>query len=811
MTKKTGQEIASVLVPILYGLLAIGVALLVCGSGQYPFGSGTMTHVYRGDVFYDAIQSGNIFPFYDPMWYNGVEVLLYSAPIPYYFMAFCQMIVGGDPIDAYLLFVGFLVFLSAIPWMLIGKRKNRVYLGAFVGALWFFMPHNLFVLFFEGNLPRAFCMVFLPLFISYVYDYLQDGEWANLPKIMVTYGCMALCDIEYVVMVGIGVFIFILIHGIIYHKWKKSIGVMLALVLSILVTGLWTVPAMIATSGRSNVEVMHNYFQSIFKSLNPIERYLTINEFYYFGLAAFLLAVFGVIFGKKKAAPGFVMGLMLLFATTTSMYAIMIIVPGKDYLLMCQYISIALCFILYGFLQWDTLKKPIQIILCVLLLIDVIPSLDLVYGTFSGVSVEERFNEQDETTLILAAKEASQQRIALMDESVLEAMGAYLVSRYENGKPATFGSEWKTASTMSNIMQLNRALTGGFYPYMFDRCQELGNDTVLVKLSQINIHEASVEELDAAAFAAGYELAGSNEFYRLYDMNIEGNWGTVTKYPAIGIGTNASFISLAFPAVKETSSTNLNDYTYEELSQYELIYLAGFTYDDRESAENLILRLSESGVRVVILADGIPEDRVTHARDFLGIICNDITFSNGYPLLDTKIGVLDCDFFPQGFEKWDTVYVNGLDETWGTVREEENLDLDFYGTIKNENIIVLGLNLTYFYSMTRDEGVGELLSDITQFAGGRLPEREIVPVTVDYGSNSITITSETDMVNTSLAYHEMFESNQNIEEENNLLYVHSGTTEINMKFPYFYHGLVSMIVGLFLSIVFLGATKRNML
>ena len=320
-----------------------------------------------------------------------------------------------------------------------------------------------------------------------------------------------------------------------------------------------------------------------------------------------------------------------------------------------------------------------------------------------------------------------------------------------------------------------------------------------------------MEELDEAAFEAGYELAGSNEFYRLYDMNIEGNWGTVTKYPAIGIGTKASYISLAFPAVKETTSSNLNDYTFEELSQYELIYLAGFTYDDRESAENLILRLSESGVRVVILADGIPEDRVTHARDFLGIICNDITFSNGYPLLDTKIGVLDCDFFPQGFEKWETVYVNGLDETWGTVREEEDLELDFYGTIKNENIIVLGLNLTYYYSMTRDEGVEKLLSDITQYDGGTLPKREIVPITIDYGSDFITITSDVDMVNTSLAYHNMFESDGNIEEENNLLYVHSGTTQIDMKFPYFYQGFVSMIIGLFLSIIFLGAAKRNML
>ena len=75
MAKKTGREIAYILVPILYGLLAIAVAMLVCWSGQYPFGSDTMTHIYRGDMVYNSVRAGNIFPLYDPMWYNVVEVL----------------------------------------------------------------------------------------------------------------------------------------------------------------------------------------------------------------------------------------------------------------------------------------------------------------------------------------------------------------------------------------------------------------------------------------------------------------------------------------------------------------------------------------------------------------------------------------------------------------------------------------------------------------------------------------------------------------------------------------------------------------
>lgn len=798
MTKKTGHETAYILVPILYGLLAVAVAMLVCWSGQYPFGSDTMTHIYRGDMVYNAIKDGNIFPLYDPMWYNGVEVLGWCAPIPLYFTAFCQAAAGGSPIDGYLIFVGLIFFAGAISWMFIGIRKNRMLMCSFIGILWFFMPHNLYVLFFEGNLARALCVVILPLFISYIYDYISEGRLGSLVKLMIMYALMVLCDFEYVVMVTISIFIFSVVYGIICRKWKRQLEAFVGMAASFMVTGIWSVSHIMLGSGSGNAETMYRYFQSILKSLNPVERYTGLNRFYYFGLAVFLLAVFGILFSKKKSMPGFWTAIIILVGTTSSAYAVLSVIPGDSSLIMCQYISIALCPALYSFVMWNSLKKYMQLIICVLLVLDAVPSLNLVYGNLSGVPVEERFDEQNETTLIMKAKEISQQRIAMFDGSELESMGNYLVTNYENGKAASFGSDWASAVTRTNLAQLNRALSGGFYDYFFDRCLDLGNDTVLIKLSQMDTLASSISKLDVAAENAGYELAGSNEFYRLYHIDMAGNWGTITKYPAVGIGTGASVISLAFPAVQEMSSPNLTDYTFEELSQYKLIYLSGFTYNDRESAEDLIVKLSEAGVRIVILADGIPESRASHAKEFLGIICNNVKFSNGYPFLDTKVGVLDCGFFPQGKEEWDTVYVSGLDKVWGTVRED-GMNLDFYGTVKNENIIVVGLNLTYYYALTEDKEIGRLLEDITDMETGKTPDRQLVPITVSYGNNSITITSPKDGVDTSLAYHKMFRSSQDISEENNLLYVNAGTTEIKMKYRYFYPGLIVTILGLCLA------------
>ncbi len=802
MTKKTDSGISSILMPILYGILAIVIAMLVCWSGQYPYGSETMNHIYWGDVVYSSLKEGNMFVLYDPTWYNGIEFFRYVSPLPAYFMAMCQALAGGDPLDGYLVFVGLVFFISALSWFFIGKKRGRTVLGAFLGLIWFFMPNNLFVMFSEGDLGHGLCMVIVPFLVSGVYDYLGDGKWTRLIKIMVAFAGIALCDLDYMVMFGIGIILFMLIYACMYGKWMRFLQIVIAMVLSVLVLGIWSVSATMVGMGTANVENMQHYFQSIIKTLNPVERINSANRYYYFGLAAFILSVFGLACGKKKTAPGFLVSIVLLITTAASMYYIFSIIPGKEYLMMCQYISLALCFALYAFLKWDSLKKGIVVIVCILLAVDIVPSLELVYGTLSGVSVEERFGDQNETTMIAKAKEVCQQRMALLDGSELESMGAYLVSGYDNGKLASLGGDWSFAATSSNISQVNRALANGFYVYLFDRCKELGNDTVLIKVSQLNTASVPEELIDSAAATVGYEMIASSEFYRLYDMDVEGNWGVVSDYPAIGIGTGSYIISLGFPAVEETTSPNLNDYTFEELSQYKLIYLSGFTYEDKQEAEELIIRLSEAGVRIVIMADGIPEDSSSHTNDFLGVICNDISFSNGYPLLDTKLGLLDCDFFPAGNEEWRTVYVNGLDEVWGTVKENE-MELDFYGTVKNDNIIVVGLNLTYYYSITQDEGVGELLSDITGIGIGVLPDREIVPLQVEFDYTSVIITSQNNNVNTTLAYHDMFNGKLNFTTENNLLYVNAGTTKISFSYPYLLAGVIVTVIASGITAAFL--------
>lgn len=841
-----------ILMPIIYLAVSVLVVFLVKNNGAYPTGSDTMYHIFRGDYVYNSIKEGSWYPIYNSMWYNGVEIMRYWAPLTAYYMALCQMIAGGGQLAGYLIFVGSVCFFNSILWLIIGRKMNRPYLGAFVGLIWFFMPNNLLALFVEGNLARSLCMIFLPVFIYAVCEYLSERKRIYIPIIIVTFALMAMCHLGYAGMIALAVLIYCIVYMFQQGNKRAVLEVIVSILLGFMVLGIWLVASLNGgITSLDNSENMANFFQKLVVTLNPLDRIKSNNSHFYYGIAACIIAVCGIFLGYKKSRAGFVTAVVILVCTTTAMYPVLSLLPGSQYLWMLRFISIALCFILYSFLKWDTLKKPLVLLMCVLLIADIVPSLTLITGgslftednkiSLSGMfsrynstsednssdtsliddilslnmtdtsEAEDRINQIQNYTLISKAQSITGQRLALMDVSSLGAMGAWLTADWNNGVPAAFGAGWEAANTSTNIANLNKAMAESRFYYMFDRCEELGNDTVVVRLSQLNKYTGTLDKLDEAANAVGYKLVDYNGDYRLYHLDVNGNWGTISTYEAIGIGSGASGISLRFPAVEETGSYNLDDYTFEQLSQYKEIFLDGFTYNDKEAAEELIIRLSEAGVKIIISADSIPQDKRTHTQTFLGVTCNAVKFENGYPEMNTRIGRVYTDMFPQGHTEWNTVYLDGLDTSYGSV-DDNGLSLDFYGTVKNDNIIMCGLGIMNFYSMTGDKTVGRLLENMSGLTQETLPQRKIVPLTIDYTGSTIAITSNEDNVNTALAYHDIFSTAQNIEKKNNLMYIQKGTTVINIKVPYVWQGAIVSIAGIILSVVWviaLGKTGKS--
>ncbi|MBR4795998.1 MAG: hypothetical protein IK050_06125 [Lachnospiraceae bacterium] len=810
------ETLKAALFIFLYGVMAIAIVYVTSQNGDYPSGSDTLFYVYRADALYHSItEEGVFYQLWDPNQYNGVQISRYWAPLCTWVMATCQAVCKGNPYNGYLLFVGLIYFVGAVVWLRIGYTHGRPYLGAFLGLIWFLLPQNIFQLYCDGVLVRSMIFAWLPAYIMAIYDYFQQDRKYSLLKIIIYMFLMVIAHVGYAGMVALATLLYI-VYDRICNKtdMRKIVACIIGILVAYMMSGLYLVPSLLGgITSIDSSQVMANFFAPLSRTLNPFmhsydgsSRWLFDYQEDYFGPVLLALCIIGILFARKRSKAGFLTAFTTVLLTAPLAYPVLVRMPGGSMLWMLRFLTIAICFALMSFLFWDTMKKPLIIIFCVLLLIEAIPSWQAITILMNGETANERYDRIFDETVLGTARDITKQRIAFAESAgVINLDEIYMMSGYEYGEDNVWiaqGQGAQAAITYSKLVQLNQALDDKHYLYFFDRCRELGSDTVLLGTKYF-ITDEEKEELDKiteAGKTCGYEFVEEKGLGRVYHMNVDGNFGVITEYDAIGIGMGNSNISLGFPSVKETLDSNLSHYTYEELSQYKTVFLSGFTYDNKEEAEELILKLTENGTKVIVFADGIPVDRTTGAQGFLGVTCQQITFNNGFPELTVGPGRFDPDLFPMGYSNWKTVYVNGLDKVMGTFVDGGKV-VNFLGTKHNDNLVFLGINLFFHYQLTDDETVGIILSRVFGISPEDLPTRKIVPLTVETSNRGIKITSEYDNVNTTFAYHDIFVTDDNIREENHFLIVDKGETVIKFKYPYFWPGLLVSIAGIILMVL----------
>ena len=156
--------------------------------------------------------------------------------------------------------------------------------------------------------------------------------------------------------------------------------------------------------------------------------------------------------------------------------------------------------------------------------------------------------------------------------------------------------------------KIAEAMDLGEYLYVFDRCISAGYDTVVLEKSKMRNKDADIYMVEDAAKKENYRLISSNKYYILFhhDKCDNSNFKVENGYKAIGIGDKVHQLAMIYPQIYESDETNIEKYSASELSKYETVYLSGFTYDDRDDAENIIKDVAKSGTKVVINADNIP-------------------------------------------------------------------------------------------------------------------------------------------------------------------------------------------------------------
>lgn len=785
---------------ILFAVAACVIWFSMKISGNYPQGSDTLCHLYRADLLLQKIREGVFYPLYDKMWYNGVEIMRYWAPLPLYILAGLEA-AAGSLLDGYLLFVVVVFFVGAVGWLLLGIKLNRIGFATFIGVVWFFLPENMRLIILDGNLPRVVINTAMPFVLLAVWNVVEEKRWKHVIPLTLLVSFLGLCHIGIALMVVATLLIFLCFYGKMNKSWREVRMVLVSVFIGLLLTGIWLIPSLHG-SGAGNSDggnqVMQYFFESAFVSLNPVPRWNGNLTTFYYGVSILVISLAGIVFGTRKTLPGFVTGVIIFACTTKSVYALFAKLPFSQFLWMIRFVTISFAFIMLSLLLWKGLKRSVVLLLCGLLLLDCIPSYRYIYEEEKNRTADVAASQYElgERLLLNQAKEITNQRMALFDLSTYGAFAPYYVAGVEKKTAYTFGAGWEGARTASNIVKLNSAIENGRYAYVFDRSLELGNDTLIFDVSVLKNKENDVAALIAEGERQGYELVDCTEKNLLFHRKTQKSFGVVTKYENIAIGRAATDIALLFPTFEEGTSENLSDYTVEELAGYQRIYLSDFTYADKATAEAMLTELAERGVKIYIDMNKAPVNKATNLQELFGVSVQNITFWDNFPTIEYNGKQYHTRGFISGMEEWKANYLIGLSEITG-YGEMEGIELSFSGTKTHDNIIFLGYNFVY-YSEISDDIIGiELLSDIFDVSPEELPEREIVPLTVLYEDGQIVIHSERDGVNTTLADIDIFSSDKNYQQVNHFIVVDAGTTVLTMHYPYWKEGMAVTISGAF--------------
>ncbi len=784
-------------------------------------GSDTMYHIYRGQWLLGEIEKGNIYPIYNPIWYNGVELMRYWTPAAAYLMALCHYIAknvngigiipgyhGGYAFGGFSIFAGFIYFIGSMNWSIIGILKRRRIVGFIIGILSMIIPTSIYLYYGEGNLPRSLIIAFVPWFLYSISSYIDTKKRRYILYTAISFWSLVMCHVGYAGMVAIS-FLFFIIVFIIFAflaERKKIIPSILtlctlvgAVVAGILVAGIFLYPSLkggMASNNGSTVQVARLFFQPLLKTLNPVAKYKEGYAYYYYGISLFLLAIFGVLGAKRKQKSIFFTALLIVILTAQIFVNYVTKLPGGQFLWMLRFLPIASIFTLFAFLEWKTLKKWILCLIIFLIAVDSIQMLRIYENTGNLKEPEDSYKEVARNSFVDKAKKLTKNRIALMDSS----SATYYLTGMGKSVNQMLGQGWEASSTARQISAVNEAYDYGNYMFMFDRMKELGVDTICFNKSLPAVRPYNGQKLRDAAFKNGYVRFSDNKNYSAYRLrNIKSTFGVISKYDSLAIGRGAIHISSMFPSVETADSEYVDEYSLKKLLSYKSIYLAQFKYKNLEKAEKLIKDASEKGVRIYIIADDMPVNPHTRTTNFLGVEAMNIRFENAYPLIHTEsFGNFATKLFDESMTNWSTVYLNRLDKVQGSIRVLGK-NLGIMGTKYNKNIHFIGLNLTYFYVTTKDKNVGKLLSLYTKNSFDILPKRKIVPIKVEYLPREIRIKANNNNVNTTIATHDMFEGNFKVSKR--LVIVNKGETVIKMHYPYLKQGIAVTVLGIIFLII----------
>ena len=758
---------------ILVGIfIGAGISLYLTSRAFTPVGNDIFGHLYKAEVLCDNLWEGNWYPLYTTDWYNGIQLFRYWPIFTYYILAFINMWTA-DIFLTYYLYAGLTFFISYLGFVLIGRREGKSFF-VLIGVLYWFLPDNLRVFFGEGNLSRVMIYALLPLFLYFYTDLLENKKHFAATALFA-----ALLTATHFMLAAMCAVIFVIYGFFKGLKNRTQLYGFFAFVAGILMAGILLLPGLsgglVSDSSSAAVDTIEDWSQPLYLSLSPLNRMGTICSF---GLGVLIMAAVGFLLAKKSKGEksGIVVGVLFFILSDSVFTAVFKQLPMSQVFWMTRFAQMCYVLILYdvGRLDWTPIKKYAVLGIAVL---DILPSLPF-------FTLTNDLYDQERTYLLASGATFTENRMGLVDESTFGSYPAYYALKV--GVPYTEGWAIQGAATSENIISMTEALQHGYYGYTFHQLIQLGSDTALIK-------KAFVQDVDALMQAAekyGYVLQEESSAAYLFLLEgAEGNFGVKSSFNSLAIGDSSIFLSYLFPGFRQGDSDDLTDYSLEELTKYEKIYLSNFKYDDVSHAEEMIQYLSDAGVKVYIDCTHMPIN-VLAISEFLGVESRFFSIASFDTLWygDSEINI------SMPYEWYATYLVPADDSNVVEYKYQYGPQtLDYM--VQKENITFIGFNLVYLYFENNNEELLAMLEDVFEINDSdRYVQEEILPIHLQYDKNSIIIETE-ERVNTTLAFQDNFVSDRPLAEEDHMLVVEAGSTTIRIIYSHFMMGFFCSLIG----------------
>ncbi len=770
-------------------IISVGISLYLALTSFVPTGNDIFGHLYKAEILYDNLKQWNLYPLYTTEWYNGIQLFRYWPIFTYYVIALINFLTK-DIFMAYYVYVGLTFFVSYLGFVLIANREKK---GIFIliGVVYWFLPDCLRVLFGEGNLSRVMIYALLPLFFYFYTNLLEQKKHFVITSLM-----MALLVSTHFMLAAMCAIIFTIYGFFKGLKNKTHWYGLLAIVAGILIAGILLLPGLsgglVSDSSSAAVDTIEDWSQPLYMSLNPFNR-LRDDINCSFGLGALLVAIVGLVVAlkNKEEKSGILIGLIFFILSDTVFTSVFKQLPLSQVFWMSRFVQMSYVLILYDFarLNWKPYWKYAVIGIAI---IDIIPSM-------AFFNIKSDLAYQENTYLLGEGVEITENRLGLVDESMYGSYPSYYMLK--TNTPYIQGWAIQGAGTSENIITMTESIQQGYYGYTFHQLLTLGADSVIVKKTFVK----EIERFLQTAEQYGYVLVEESLDSYLFDLkDVNGAFGLQSKFNNLAIGSSSIYISYLYPSFEQGRSDCLTDYTMEELLEYDKIYLSNFEFDDVGHAEEIVQKLSDSGVEIFIDCTHMPIN-VLSISEFLGVESRFISISEFDRLYYNDMTVdLEMPY------EWYSTYLLPTEdaEMQRHTYQFGTQTLDYI--IQKDNITFVGFNLVYLYYDTPNDELLLMLDEVFGITeADRIIQENIVPIEVNYGINEIVIQAE-DRVNTTIAFQDNFRSEENIYEENNMLMVDAGTTTIRIFYKHFVTGLLCSLFGIaFMLVVNMKYIKRQ--